>query len=227
MKKIISILTITTVMLLLIFSQNSYAASLDNVNVQADKQEIAPSENVKVTISFGENLGAYTFNIAYDTNVFDYVEVDGGTANNTQDKVIVTYYDQTGGTNPRNNMTITFKAKSDITTATQGKISVTAEGLGNADASVVYDDITTPIVKNITVKPETVVTPPAETPGDTTNDNPSVNENTNVANQEEKVAEEKNTIPNNLPKTGENIYLLVAIALTLLCGIYVYNNKNK
>ena len=50
-------------------------------------------------------------------------------------------------------MKITFRAKTGITTSNPTELSVTAEGLANNDASQEYDDITTPIVKNITVEP--------------------------------------------------------------------------
>ena len=124
-------------------------------------------ENVKLEIDFGKALGAYTFDIAYDNNIFEYVNVDGGTANDTSDKVRVTYYDSTGGTNPRNNMIIEFKAKDGITTSNPTEFTITAEGLANADASESYDDITSPIVKNVTVEPEYVdYTINLETSGD-------------------------------------------------------------
>ena len=59
------------------------------------------------------------------------------------------YYDTTGGTNPKENMSVTFKAKSNITTVNPTDFMITAEGLGNSDASVVYDDISIPIKKEI------------------------------------------------------------------------------
>lgn len=156
MKKIISIFTISAFIVLFILNSNSYAASLDNVSAEIDKQIVKPAEEVNLKIQFGENLGAYTFKIAYDNNIFEYVGAEGGTANDTQDKIIVTYYDQTGGTSPRANMNVTFRAKSGITTSNPTEFMITAEGLANADASVTYDDITVPIVKNTTVEPEYV-----------------------------------------------------------------------
>ena len=51
-------------------------------------------------------------------------------------------------------MSAIFKAKADITTSNPTEFTVTAEGLANPDASVQFDDITTPIVKNLTVEPE-------------------------------------------------------------------------
>ena len=156
MKKIVNIVLIFLVLFLSSFLVNSYAAELTGVNVTTDKQTVHPNENVKVNISFGTNLGAYTVDIAYDNNLFDYVSAEGGTANDTGAKVRVAFYDQTGGSNPRNNMSVTFKAKSNITTSNPTDFSITAEGLANADASVSYDDITTPIIKNIIVEPQYV-----------------------------------------------------------------------
>lgn len=156
MKKIISIFAIMTLLTVLIFTGTSYAAALDTIDVQTDKTIVRPGEDVKVNIQFGQNLGAYTFDVAYDNNIFEYVTAEGGTANDTTDKVRVTYYDTTGGSNPRTNMSVTFRAKADITTSNPTEFTVTAEGLANADASVTFDDITTPIVKNVTVEPEYV-----------------------------------------------------------------------
>ncbi len=154
MKKIISMISIFALLIIFTLTGSSYADSLDTIKVEINKGTIRPGEEAIVKIDFGTPLGAYTFDIAYDDNIFEYVSVDGGTANDTKDKVRVTFYDSTGGTNPRENMTVTFRAKSDITTSNPTEFSVTAEGLANSDASVNYDDITTPMVKNVTVEPE-------------------------------------------------------------------------
>ncbi len=154
MKKIISFIAIFALIFTFFLTTTTFAASLDTLNVESNKTIVRPGEEVNLTINFGEALGAYTFDIAYDNNIFDFVSVDGGTSNNTGDKVRVTFYDTTGGTNPRQNMSIVFKAKDGITTSNPTELTVTGEGLANADASVTYDDITTPIVKNITVEPE-------------------------------------------------------------------------
>lgn len=156
MKKIISIATILILLTLVAFTGNTYAAALTSVSVDTDKTLVHPGEEVKVTMNFGEELGAYTVDVAYDDAIFEYVSSEGGTANDTGDKVKVTFYDSTGGSSPRNNMSVTFRAKSDITTSNPTEFSVTAEGLANPDASVTYDDITTPIIKNVTVEPQYV-----------------------------------------------------------------------
>lgn len=156
MKKIISIFAIITLLTLVIFTGNTYAAELDTLDITTSKTTVRPGEEITVRMEFGQSLGAYTFKVSYDNNIFDYVSSEGGTANDTTDKIIVTYHDTTGGTNPRTNMSVTFKAKADITTSNPTEFTITAEGLANADASVTFDDIGTPIVKNVTVEPEYV-----------------------------------------------------------------------
>ena len=156
MKKTISIITIMMLLVMTILTGKVFADSLDTIEINTDKTTVKPGEELKVTVEFGKKLGAYTFDFAYDNKIFSYVTAEGGTANDLTDKVRVTYYDSTGGTNPRENMSIIFKAKDDITTSNPTEITVTAEGLSNEDASITYDDITTPIVKNITVEPQYV-----------------------------------------------------------------------
>lgn len=154
MKKILYTIIVMVITSLLIFTGISHAATLNNIKVETSKTTVRPGEEVIVTVDFGQNLGAYTVNVAYDDSIFEYVGVEGGTGNDTSDKVIVVYHDTTGGTNPRTNMNITFRAKSDITTSNPTEFTVTAEGLAGPNPSDTFDDITTPIVKNITVEPE-------------------------------------------------------------------------
>ncbi len=156
MKKIISIITIISILLVLILTGSTYAESLDTISVDVDKTLVHSGEEVKVTVNFGTELGAYTGIVAYDDTIFDYVSVEGGTPNDTGDKVRVVFYDTTGGTAPRSSMSVTFRAKADITTSNPTEFQITAEGLANADASVTYDDIGTPITKNVTVEPQYV-----------------------------------------------------------------------
>ena len=138
MKKAISLIVIFAIILTFFLTGTTYAASLDNLSVNVDKTTVRPGQTVKLTINFGVVLGAYTFDIAYDNNIFDFVSVDGGAENNTGDKVRVTFYDATNG---RDNMSIVFKAKEGITTSNPTELTVTGEGLANQDASITYDDI--------------------------------------------------------------------------------------
>lgn len=156
MKKIVSIISILMIITVAVFTGNVYADSLDTIQVETSKDLIRPGEEVRVNVEFGQALGSYTFDIAYDNSIFDYVSSEGGTPNDTGTKVRVVFYDSTGGTNPRTNMSVTFRAKSDITTSNPTEFNITAEGLANSDASVNYDDITSPITKNVTVEPQYV-----------------------------------------------------------------------
>ena len=155
MKRFLSILMIVVILSTTIFigQVNAQSVPLNSVTLDTSKQTIHPGETVTLTINFGTDLGAYTFDIAYDNKLLEYVSVDGGTPNDNGTRVRVTFYDSTGGISPRTNMTITFKAKEGIITSNPTDLSVTAEGLANADASQEYDDIGVPIVKNIVVEP--------------------------------------------------------------------------
>ncbi len=156
MKKICNALLILSILftfILLIQTNSVQAAALDDIAISTDKDTVNPGETVTLTINFGKSLGAYTFDIAYDNSLLEYVETNGGTASDNGTRVRVVFYDSTGGTNPRESMTITFKAKEGILTSNPTDLAVTAEGLSNADASENYDDITTALEKNIVVEP--------------------------------------------------------------------------
>ncbi len=152
------LLSIVLIIFLLFFtlqiSVNAASIPLNSVDVTVSDTKIRPGENVKVNIDFGTELGAYTFDIAYDNNIFEYVSSEGGTEDDNGTRVRVVFYDSSGGTNPRTNMSVTFKAKDNITTTNPTDFSVTAEGLSNKDASQDYDDITSPIKKSVTVEPD-------------------------------------------------------------------------
>ena len=243
-----------------VFTGESYAAALNSINVQTDKTTIRPGEQVTVTINFGASLGAYTFDIAYDNAIFEYVTSEGGTANDTTQKVRVTYYDTTGGNNPRTNMSVTFRAKSELTTSNPTNFAVTAEGLANADATVIYDDITTPITINVTVEPLTQPTPTATPTQSAPTATPTQQAPTATPTQSvptatptqqaptatptqailtatptqtetslpgETIEQPKQEEPEELPKTGKNIYIPIAIIIIALTSLLIYFNKRK
>ncbi len=158
MKKIISMLAIFSILMLTLWTGNSFAAALDTIQVETDKTTVRPGEKVVVSITFGKDLSSYTFDVSYDKNIFEYIEADGGTANDLDTKVRVNFHDTTGGTAPRTGMSVTFQAKADLITSNPTEFGITAEGLGAVESGTVttLDDITTPIVKNVTVEPEYV-----------------------------------------------------------------------
>ena len=154
-KKILSILVILA-FLFFTFQISSYASSipLGSIDVTVSETKIRPGQNVTVNINFGTDLGAYTFDVAYDNSIFEYVSSEGGTENDNGSRVRVTFYDSTGGSSPRTNMSVTFKAKESIVTTNPTDFSITGEGIANSDASQDYDDITSPIKKSVAVEPD-------------------------------------------------------------------------
>ena len=154
MKKIINITLILIIFVTLVLNLKIYAAELTTLDIQTNKTTVRPGEEVTINVNFGESLGTYTVDVLYDNAIFEYVSAEGGTVANVANKVRVLYYDSTGGSNPRNSMSVTFRAKSDITTSNPTEFSVTATGLSNNDASTTFDDITVPIIKNVIVEPE-------------------------------------------------------------------------
>ena len=223
MKKFVSIITFLVIAFVSVFLINVYAASLTGIDITTTKTIVKPGENVTVDIEFGEELGAYTFVVAYDTNAFEYVSAEGGTVNNTGSRVIVTFYDTTGGTNPRSNMSVTFKAKN-VTTSTSANFSITASGLSNPDASVTYDDITSAIVKTVSVQPQQTVTPDTDNntnQGGTNNNTqtPNGNQNTTV--------DDENDEPTTMPQTGNMIYVYTIPTILVLTASYILLRKKK
>ena len=156
MKKIFNTILILSILFtfILVFNPNlAQAAALDDIEIATNKDTVNPGDTITLTITFGKPLGAYTFDIAYDNNLLEYVETDGGTPNDNGTRVRVVFYDSTGGTNPKESMSITFRAKEGIMTSNPTDLAVTAEGLANPDASENYDDITIALEKNIVVEP--------------------------------------------------------------------------
>ena len=154
MKKFLSIISLISILFFTLFINKSFAnQQLDSVTLDVNQSTVHPGETVTLTINFGVELGSYTFDVAYDNSLLEYVSCEGGTPSDNGTRVRVTFYDSSGGTNPRTSMSVTFKAKEGIITSNPTDLSVTAEGLANKDASVQYDDIGIPIVKNIVVEP--------------------------------------------------------------------------
>ena len=154
MKKFFKTIFVMSFILLGILVGKSNAAALDAIQINTNKEIVNPGSEFVLNINFGKPLGAYTFDINYDNNLLEFVSTDGGTENDNGTRVRIVYYDSSGGSNPKESMNVTFKAKEGIETSNPTDFSITAEGLSNPDASESYDDITVPIKKSITVEPK-------------------------------------------------------------------------
>jgi len=230
MKKFIGIIIFLVIAFVSVFLINVYAAALTGIDITTTKTIVKPGENVTVDIEFGEELGAYTFVVAYDTNAFEYVSAEGGTVNNTGSRVIVTFYDTTGGTNPRSNMSVTFKAKN-VTTSTSANFSITASGLSNPDASVTYDDITLAIVKDVVVQPEQNDTTTPDTDNNNGNQGGTDQDTTQKPDEEENDGstdnDDKQYEPTTMPQTGNMIYVYTIPTILVLTGAYILLRKKN
>jgi len=155
MKKTFSIVVLFTLLFVLIFSVSVNAAvNLDTLTITTDKTIVNPDLNVTINFNFGQPLGAYTFDIDFDDALLEYVSSTGVTsASATGDTVTAFFTDLTGGSAPSSSMSVTFKAKTGITTSNPTQFLITATGMANPDGSVQFEDITTPITKDITVEP--------------------------------------------------------------------------
>lgn len=155
-KSIYFFITIIFALFMLFLQTNIVsAASLDNIEVTTDKNKVIPGGEVTVTVDFGQELGAYTVDVAYDNNLFDYVRTEGGTANDNGTRVRVVYPSDVGAA-ARRTTKVTFKAKEDIVTSNPTDFAIAIEGAANSDASETYDDITIPIGKDVLVEPDYV-----------------------------------------------------------------------
>ena len=154
MKKTLITTSVLVVLFLLAFSVTVFAAPLSTLDITTDKAVVNPDGTVTINFAFGEDLGAYTFEVDFDDALFDYESSTGTTtASATGDKVTAYFFDGTGGTAPSSAMSLTFKAKTGLTSSNPTQFLITATGIANADASVTFDDITTPIVKDVLVEP--------------------------------------------------------------------------
>ncbi len=157
MKKIVSMVTIFLILFLLTYSHvhaASFTEELTTIEITTDKQTVHPTETVTLNVSFGQDMGAYTANVAYDNKLLEYVSSEGGTANDTGEKVILTYaYNQRQDPAPSNSMSITFRAKEEITTTNPTNLSISFSGLANPSASVEYFLQTGETIKQLIVEP--------------------------------------------------------------------------
>ena len=157
MKKTICYLLVIFFVLFSVLSVKVVKAdTLDTASIGISKEKIAPGEEVTLTINFGKELGAYTVDAAYSSEIFDYVRSEGGTANDDKTKVRLVFYDAEGGSNPRTTASITFKAKEGLLTSNPTDFSVTLSGMTSPDTHTNYDDILTPMKKDILVEPNYV-----------------------------------------------------------------------
>lgn len=153
MKKIVCLFMTVMIIFVIFFTIDSNAAELNNIAITTSEGVVHPGNTVSLTITFGDPLGAYTFDIAYDKNLLDFVNTSEGTTSNIATGVRDVWFDSSGGTNPSNSLTLTFKAKEGNNQSVPTNFAVTGTGITNPDETVVYDDILTPIDIDFIIEP--------------------------------------------------------------------------
>lgn len=158
MKKIKIYLGILMLVLFIVLSSNVNAAG--SVTLSASKSTVTVGDEFSITVSLnGASAATLTTRISIDTSKVEYIS---GPSNSSYSngRVIYTWTDPTGGSNPKTGALATFKFKS----KQAGKASFSVNG-------DLYDSDENPINPSfsgtsVTIQ-EKVVTPPPETGGNT------------------------------------------------------------
>lgn len=157
MKKIISSFILLIIINMLILNVLSYAS--EDLNISVDVPTIArPGETVELFFNFGDlKLKKYNFEILYDSNIFDYIRVNNGTANDSEGglgdsrtKKLTINYNQEE--TPIRTMKVTFKAKEELTTSNTTEFKITGKEFKDINDSEDYNEAK--IDKQILVEPE-------------------------------------------------------------------------
>ncbi len=155
MKKFINIAIIIFIVFTFIFSGSVFADErLESFNIDVNKTNVKPGEQVTLTVNFGAQLGAYTVTIDFDDDVFDFVSIDNGSHSVIDGKLKVVFSDSTGGNATKDSMKAIFKAKEELVTSNPTEFSVTATGMASGDTRTTYEDISSAHVKEVIVEPE-------------------------------------------------------------------------
>lgn len=111
MRKIISLLIL---MLILILSLSNITLATQNLEIKISNSEIIKDNNFKIYVNIGDiQVASYKLNINYDNTKVEYIDGPENT-NNSENKIISVWFDETGGNNPKTNQEIAvfeFKAK--------------------------------------------------------------------------------------------------------------------
>lgn len=152
MKKILSIITLISISLINILTSNVNAVELNTFSANVNNNIVVPGDNVIVNAQFGQDMGKYTLEVAYDNNLFEYVSVIGGIGEDKGNSVEVKFHDEVGNA-PSSFAVVLFQAKGDIITEVPTDFSTTVTNMENADFTQVYDSILLPVVNEVIIQP--------------------------------------------------------------------------
>ena len=148
-------LIISIIFCFLIFATfiiESKAFTLTNFNATLNKTTYLPGEDIIINFYFGDNLGEYEFSIAYDKNLMDFIETDGGEVGDTSGDIItISYEDLSHGTNPKNGFYVKFKAKENIITTNPTNFLINGTNFKTADFAENIDPFQEPIKEEFVI----------------------------------------------------------------------------
>ena len=113
MKRVLSIIIFTILIVLINYSNISNAAN--DLSIKAENDKILKEQNFKlyINLSGNTNIAAYTLNLYYDKEKVEFIKSDNENTNVIENKIVSIWYDETGGNKEKTNQQIAeyeFKA---------------------------------------------------------------------------------------------------------------------
>lgn len=152
MKKILIKLSII-ISIFLSIQLNSYALTLDDLNIEIDKEILHPKEEVTISINFGRILSKFEINIAYDKNLFEYYSSDKDINLNDNGDIVTLTYPTLSTTTQISGINVTFKTKDNITASNPTDFKITLQNMQDGLTSDVIENPLLPIEKSVIVEP--------------------------------------------------------------------------
>lgn len=213
MKKTIIGIAILATMLVALIGTTVNAAS---VTATPSNITVGKEETVTVTVKTDAQISGAVLKLNYDADKFEYVEANAGAvpvkATDKTDYVKVVVIDPLGGDATTNTITLTFKAKKDLTEGQKATFSISEVELDPEEA------ITTDSVEVTVVKAQEPTTPEEpEKPGTDKPTTPEKPSNPTDTNGDEIT---------DLPQTGVPMFI-GAIALIIVSGAVLVIKKVK
>lgn len=129
------------------------AATLENFDIEIDKNVIHPEENLTIKIDFGRRLSEFEIDIAYDKNLFEYYSADKDINLYDNGDIVTLMYPTMSTTEPISEIEVVFKANKDITTSNPTDIKVTLQNMKDGLTNEVIDNPLLPTEKKLVVEP--------------------------------------------------------------------------
>lgn len=132
---------------------NCSAATLENLDIEIDKNLVHPDENVTIKVDFGRILSEFEINIAYDKNLFQYYSSNKDINLYNNGDIITITYPTMSTTEPISEIEVTFKAIGNITTSNPTDLKITLQNMKDGLTNEAIENPLLPTEKKIVVEP--------------------------------------------------------------------------